>query len=169
MELKHTKNIDTITQQFETLLSGLNIFKSQLALIQLQIKEIDKNVKHEFNLLKKEKGKEKEKDAKNKNNKKPSGFATPTKITSQLCEFMNKENGSKIARTDVTKSVIEYIKTHNLQNTENKQIIHPDEKLQTLLGITDDEQLTYFTLQKYMNKHFLKEIKCIEENIQQVK
>jgi hypothetical protein len=28
--------------------------------------------------------------------------------------------------------------------------------LKTLLGINEDDKLTYFTLQKYMNKHFVK-------------
>jgi chromatin remodeling complex protein RSC6 len=148
--------IENITQQFDDIIININTFKTQLTLLQTQIKNIDKHVKREFKNLKKE-------SSKNKGNKKPSGFATPTKITTELCEFMNKENGSKIARTDVTKSVIEYIKTNNLQNSINKQIIHPDEKLQILLGINDDEQLTYFTLQKYMNKHFLKNEKIIAE------
>jgi chromatin remodeling complex protein RSC6 len=148
--------IENITQQFDDIIININTFKTQLTLLQTQIKNIDKHVKREFKNLKKE-------SSKNKGNKKPSGFATPTKITTELCEFMNKENGSKIARTDVTKSVIEYIKTNNLQNSINKQIIHPDEKLQILLGINDDDQLTYFTLQKYMNKHFLKNEKIIAE------
>ena len=30
-----------------------------------------------------------------------------------------------------------------------------NEKLKSLLGINDDEELTYFTIQKYMNKHFI--------------
>ena len=94
---------------------------------------------------------------KNKGNKKPSGFATPTKITKELCAFMNKEEGTKIARTEVTSALSSYIKDNNLQNQSNKKFILPDEKLKSLLGITDDDKLTYFTLQKYMNKHFINE------------
>lgn len=78
---------------------------------------------------------------------------------------MNKEDGTKIARTDVTKTLIEYIKTNNLQNNDNKQIIHPDEKLKLLLGIDENEQLTYFTLQKFMNKHFIKKSNTFENEI----
>ena len=94
---------------------------------------------------------------KNKGNKNPSGFATPTKITKELCAFMNKEEGTKIARTEVTSALSSYIKENNLQNQSNKKFILPDEKLKSLLGLTDDDKLTYFTLQKYMNKHFIRE------------
>lgn len=41
-------------------------------------------------------------------------------------------------------------KKNNLENNE---------KLQTFLGIDKNEKLTYFTLQKQMNKHFIKKTK----------
>jgi chromatin remodeling complex protein RSC6 len=81
-------------------------------------------------------------------------------VTKELCEFMNRPEGTEIARTEVTKSLSQYIKTNNLQekgaNSKNK--INPDDKLKTLLGLSNDEteNLTYFTIQKYMNKHFIK-------------
>jgi chromatin remodeling complex protein RSC6 len=34
--------------------------------------------------------------------------------------------------------------------------LKPDEKLKTLLELNDSDELTYFTIQKYMNKHFVK-------------
>ena len=48
----------------------------------------------------------------------------------------------------------QYIKDNALQSTENKQIIIPDEKLKNLLKIKENEEVTYFNLQKYMNPHF---------------
>ena len=51
---------------------------------------------------------------------------------------------------------IKYIKENSLQNAENKRIIKPDEKLMDLLESGENE-ITYFNLQKYMNKHFIKE------------
>jgi chromatin remodeling complex protein RSC6 len=45
----------------------------------------------------------------------------------------------------------------NLQNKDNKKFILPDEKLKFLLGINQEQELTYFNLQKYMNKHFISE------------
>ena len=74
---------------------------------------------------------------------------------------MNREEGSEIARTDVTKALIQYIESNKLQNSENKKIIFPDDTLKVLLGLdeTKDVTLTYFNLQKYMNKHFVKKTK----------
>jgi chromatin remodeling complex protein RSC6 len=92
--------------------------------------------------------------------KAPSGFAKPTKVTKELCEFMEKPEGTEIARTEVTKSLSQYIKTNNLQekNGTSKNRINPDAKLKSLLGLSNDEteNLTYFTIQKHMNKHFIK-------------
>ena len=88
----------------------------------------------------------------------PSGFAKPTKVSKELCTFMDKPDGTEIARTEVTKTLINYIKTHNLleEGETSKKKIVPDEKLKLLLGLNIDENvdLTYFNIQKYMNKHF---------------
>ena len=93
---------------------------------------------------------------KNKEKRKPSGFAKPTKVTKELCEFMNKQEGTEIARTEVTKALVNYIKENKLEQKENSKIINPDKKLKFLLGIEDNQELTYFNIQKFMNKHFIK-------------
>jgi chromatin remodeling complex protein RSC6 len=90
--------------------------------------------------------------------RKKSGFALPSLISDDLCEFMGLEKGSKCARTDVTKSLNVYIANNNLQNQDNKQYIDPDDKLWKILGDeARGQDVTYFTIQKYINKHFIKE------------
>ena len=151
--------VGDFTFQFEGLINSLNNIKSQITVLQQQIKNMERNAKKEYKTLKKEVDKNK-----NKGNKNPSGFAKPTKVTDDLCKFMNREEGSEIARTDVTKALIHYIESNNLQNSENKKIIMPDEKLKTLLGLDEKKEvtLTYFNLQKYMNKHFFTNKKPLE-------
>jgi chromatin remodeling complex protein RSC6 len=141
---------NNIFTQFDTIIDSLSHFRIQVNTIQQQIRKLEKNIKKEMKGLKKS-------ATKNKKTKKPSGFANPTKVTKELCEFMNKQEGTEIARTEVTRALISYIKTNNLQNKSNKKIILPDEKLQFLLGINKEQELTYFNLQKYMNKHFISE------------
>ncbi len=68
---------------------------------------------------------------------------------------MNKNEDELVARTDVTKYLIDYIKKENLQNKDNKKQIIPDVKLKKLLVIKDNDELTYFNIQKFMNKHFI--------------
>ena len=59
----------------------------------------------------------------------PSGFAKPTTVTKELCEFMNLPDGTEIARTEVTKALIDYIKKNKLENQTNSKFLIPDDKL----------------------------------------
>ena len=84
----------------------------------------------------------------------PSGFAKPTKISDQLCKFLDVKVGTEMARTEVTKHLTTYIKENNLQDQENKRKILPDSALRKLLNVTETDEVTYFNLQKYMKVHF---------------
>lgn len=146
------ENVTLFMEQFAIVNNTLTLFKMQITNLQKVVKTIEKDVKKELKNIKKDtKKNEKLKRA-------PSGFAKPTKVTKELCEFMNKPDGSEIARTEVTKALVNYIKMNNLIETseDSKNKIVPDEKLKNLLGIQNEEvnDLTYFNIQKYMNKHF---------------
>ena len=143
--------VTDIFEKFGNIIDNLSTFKTQITGLQNQLKLLEKNVKKQMKGLKKEVIKNK-----NKGNRKPSGFAKPTKVTKELCEFMNKKEGTEIARTEVTRALIAYIKEHKLENKENSKKISPDNKLKELLDLEDSEELTYFNIQKYMNKHFIK-------------
>ena len=135
--------------QFEQLVTQLNQMKTQITGIQQNIKQLEKSVKKKMKGIKKQ-------VIKNKGNRQPSGFAKPSKVTKELCEFMNKVEGSEIARTEVTRTLVAYIKENKLENTTNSKFISPDNKLKALLELDDNQQLTYFNIQKFMNKHFVK-------------
>jgi chromatin remodeling complex protein RSC6 len=86
----------------------------------------------------------------------PSGFQLPVLLSNDLCDFLEIEHNSKMPRTEVTKRLICYISQHQLINPEKKTQIIPDEKLLKLLGQDIDlSTLTRFTIQKYMNCHYL--------------
>ena len=139
-----------ISEQFASLLTTLSTFKSQISVLNAQVKSIEKSVKKEMKKLQKEALKNK-----NKGNRKASGFAVPSKISKQLCEFMGKPEGSEMARTEVTKYIIHYIKSKNLPDKKNKKVINADKALKSLLDVKSNDQVTYFNIQKYMNKHFV--------------
>lgn len=102
--------------------------------------------------------------SKTKKPRKPSGFALPVPVSNELCNFMGIEEGSHIPRTVVTKKLMTYISENKLQNPEKKSIIIPNEALFKLLGDeVKDVMLTHFTIQRYINKHFLKR-DIIEKN-----
>ena len=86
----------------------------------------------------------------------PSGFQLPVLLSNDLCDFLEIEHNSKMPRTEVTKRLISYISERQLINPEKKTQIIPDEKLLKLLGQDIDlSTLTRFTIQKYMNCHYL--------------
>ena len=148
LESEEEQNID---KQFSSILTTLSTFKTQITVISTQLKGLEKYVKKEIKQHKKEVNKHKI-----KGNRKPSGFAEATPISNDLCDFMGKEHGSNIARTEVTKFICSYIKEKQLANDENKKIINPDDKLKLLLGTNKEDLVTYFNIQRYMNKHFIK-------------
>ena len=143
---------DTSSLQFVEVLTLLSNFKSQISSLQQTVRTLERNVKKKIKTLEKE-----AKKNKNKGNKKPTGFASPTSVTPEICKFMEVPEGTKLARTEVTKFLIKYIKENKLQNPTQKKIITPDKTLSSLLDIkkNDKEPLTYFNLQSKMNKHFV--------------
>jgi chromatin remodeling complex protein RSC6 len=93
-----------------------------------------------------------------KKDRKPSGFVLPVLISDELCDFLEKPRGTRIPRTEVTKFLIQYIANNGLMNPDKKTQVVPNERLMKLLG--DDvnvENLTRFNIQKYMNRHFIRE------------
>jgi chromatin remodeling complex protein RSC6 len=144
---------DRVTAQFGDVLNTLSTFRSQVTMLQNQIKGLEKFVSKQMKTYERE-----FKKNKNKGNRKPSGFATPTPISDELCEFMKKPKGSQAARTEVTQYIIQYIKDNKLQWDQNRKIIKPNSHLTKLLSVKKNDEVTYFNIQRYMNKHFLKKV-----------
>ena len=146
--------IQYIFNDIDTISDSITLFKMQLSELQEQLRNVKKNVKKEFKKMKKEK-----RAPKSEKKRLPSGFAKPGNISLKLCKFIGVEEGTMVARTDVTKFLIQYIQQNGLQHKEtNKNKIVPDAKLKDLLGDIYDENndLTFFTIQKYMTQHFIK-------------
>lgn len=83
-----------------------------------------------------------------------SGIAKPGFISPALCNFIGVSEGTEMARTEVIKFVNKYIKDKQLQDKNNKKIIVPDAKLQTLLQSKKSDEITYFNLQTFMKPHY---------------
>lgn len=143
---------ESVSEQFNNIKESLTTFKTSINAFQTQIKFLEKGVKKELKIVKSKIKK------KSSIKRKPSGFAVPSLISDELCKFMEKEPNTKIARTEVTKFIIQYIKDNSLQYTENKKIIIPDKKLSKLLAVENQDEIviTYFNIQRYMNRHFIK-------------
>jgi len=86
--------------------------------------------------------------------KSPSGFAKPNKISDELCDFIGVPHGTEKSRTDITRYINAYVKEHNLNKPTNRRIILPDEKLKKILKINNNEEVTFFILQRLISHHF---------------
>lgn len=133
-------------------LAKLNQLSSLLASLKTEYRSLEKKWSREIKTAQKSQAKRKRKSG----NRQPSGFVKPTKISDELAKFLEKPAGTEMARTDVTREINKYIRSHNLQDKENGRKINPDAKLQTLLKLKKTDELTYFNLQRYMSPHFSK-------------
>ena len=86
--------------------------------------------------------------------KSPSGFAKPNKISDELCDFIGVPHGTEKSRTDITRYINAYVKEHNLNKPTNRRVILPDEKLKKILKPNNDEDVTFFVLQRLISHHF---------------
>ena len=118
-------------------------FKAIKSLIKLVQKENDK----------KEKILKKERDRKEKARLSPSGFAKPTDISTEMCDFLEIPHGTQMSRTEVTKKINTYVRSNNLKDPVNGRIIRPDATLKKLLRVKDGDEVTFFHMQRLLNPH----------------
>jgi chromatin remodeling complex protein RSC6 len=147
----------SIAAQSVEFMAKLNQLSSMIATLKTEYRAIEKKWARELKTAQKTSSKKK----KRAGNRAPSGFVKPTKISDELAKFLEKPTGTEMARTDVTREINKYIRSHNLQDVGNGRKINPDQKLQTLLKLKKTDELTYFNLQRYMSPHFQKSEKAL--------
>jgi chromatin remodeling complex protein RSC6 len=144
----------SVQDDVKAMLTQANTVRETVGALVAELKRLEKRVARL----------QKEADKRRRRSKKPvegeevkprklSIFELPTPLSNDLCGFLGVSNGSKESRSNVTKAITSYVKQHDLKN---KHTIAPDAKLKALLGVKEGEVLTYFNLQRYLNRHYLK-------------
>ena len=147
----------SIPHNLEKMVTSLAELNAQMSEMRDTFSLLEKKTKKLNHVIEMVIKKEQKTTSKSKRDRKPCGFAVSAKVTPEMCEFMGREDGTLISRIEITKYLNLYIKEKGLENPENKQIIIPDEKLWKILGEeAREEKITHFTIQKYLNKHFVK-------------
>ena len=139
-----------LAEEFNSAIAGLQSITQQVSSLKAQLRVLQK--KHNRNL--KQAAKLGKKNRPGRQPRQPSGFVKPTKISNELAKFLGKDQGTEMARTEVTKEINAYIRCHSLQDPKNGRIIKADKALSNLLRLGRTDVLTYFNLQKYMSQHF---------------
>ena len=151
--------MDSYMKKMAERIAEVNSSLNEMKVAQDKYRESVKKLNHVYEMMVK---KEQKQANKPKKERKACGFAVAVPVSDIMCEFMEVEKGSLVARTDITKRLNAYIKANGLENPENRQQILPDERLWKILGVTSNEEqragvvITHFNIQKYINGHFLK-------------
>ena len=145
----------SLTGDFTSFLAKLQQATSMMSSLRSEFRVLERKATRELRAAHKLNSKRKRKAG----NRNPSGFVKPTLISDELAAFLGKDNGSEMARTEVTREINAYIREHKLQDTQNGRKINADDKLSGLLKLQSGDELTYFNLQKYMSPHFAKTVK----------
>ena len=144
--------VPQISNDFLEFMTKLQAVNQMLSSLKADFRVLEKKATRELKAAEKASAKKKRKAG----NRSPSGFVKPTKISDDLASFLSKPKGSEMARTEVTREINTYIRTHKLQDKDNGRKINADKKLTALLKLQPKDELTYFNLQKYMSPHFAK-------------
>jgi chromatin remodeling complex protein RSC6 len=144
----------TLDEDIKAVTGNLNTLRETVAAMLSQVKKLEKRVHREIKEARKRKRRVAVTEGGEVKPRQPSIFERPVKVTDELCKFLGKPNGTQMSRSEVTKAVNNYVKEKGLKN---KHDIKPDAALKKLLTITDADKLTYFNLQKYLNRHYVKE------------
>ena len=147
--------VQTVGDEIRGMVGSLNGLRETISTLHAQLKKLEKRVAREIKDARKRKRRTTPQLDENGAAKpaRLSIFEIPTKLSDDLCVFLGKPKGSEMSRSNVTKAVTTYIKEKGLKN---KHDIKPDAPLKKLLGVADTEGLTYFNLQRYLNKHYVK-------------
>jgi hypothetical protein len=143
----------TLDEDIKAVTGNLNTLKETVSAMLNQVKKLEKRVHRELKDARKRKRRVKVEEGPDAKPRAPSIFERPTQVTDELCKFLGKANGTLMSRSEVTKAVNNYVKEKGLKN---KHDIKPDAALKKLLAIGDGEPLTYFNLQRYLNRHYIK-------------
>ena len=143
----------TLDEDLKAVTSNLNTLRETISAMAAQVRKLEKRVHREIKDARKRKRRTAATEGADAKPRQPSIFERPVAVTDELCKFLGKPAGTQMSRSEVTKAVNSYVKEKNLKN---KHDIKPDAALKKLLAIGEGEPLTYFNLQRYLNRHYVK-------------
>ena len=152
-----TESTDNI-KSYQEIATELEELQKQKIQVDREIRNLEKDLhKAHHREVKSAKKNKRKVDNPNGEKKQPSGFNKPSKVPIEFCtQPWGCEKDEMVPRTHLTKMVYDYIKENNLQNPDDKRIIHPDDTVRKLFSIPDGINLEFKTFQTYMAKLYNK-------------
>jgi len=162
------KDAEKLPSTLTKLIKNFDAIRADLEIQKREILRVNNEMKHTQNLLlryAKTCLKQKESEtasAAEKGKSSARGFAKPTKVSAELCEFLGVPIGTLVSRTETIVYINKYIKDRELQDPSNLRNIILDDKLTKLFGGGGDaaliDKISFFKMQKYLSQHFKKSV-----------
>ena len=146
VELPPTSELEL---QFDTIQQSFTKLKTSITDIQCQLRTLKTAVKKESKGTAKKEPKMRQ--------AKITGFDTQEKIKPELAAFMRIPLASTTTRNAVTGYITEYIRQQKLQDMTDRKRINLNDELAGLFKMTENPQLTYFNLHKYISSLFVRD------------
>ena len=135
-------NIDTLDEQYKSVYDELTNAAKHVRTLQDSVKNLHKT----FRLL----------DKQNKAKKKRPQI--PLHISKELGTFLSVDQGIKLTKAEVMKSISTYIKEKNLQVIENRRQFIPNKELSKIFNISPKKppSMTFVEINKHISHHLTK-------------
>ena len=140
-EQTQTSPLATLDTLYKGIYEELAVAGKQVRSIQDSLKQLNR----EFRNL----------DRQNKAKKKRP--QTPLSLSSDLANFLSLQQGTKLTKAEVMKSISTYIKEKNLQVAENKRQFIPNKQLAKIFNIKKPTSMTFVEINKHVSHHLTKQ------------
>lgn len=144
----------SVAEQIQTMVKELSSIRDASSKTIAALRKLEKQHSREVKEAKRRRRVKKD-DGEAKETRHPSVFTTPYLLKDTLAVFLGKEKGTKMTPAEVTKAFKVYIDTNGLKG--EKHAINPDANMRSVLGLKDDEVLSYRSIQSYLYKLYIKE------------
>ena len=158
----------TFDIRIDSLIESMSAMAAGIKTWQKEAKEMKKEYIKEKKVLLKNSKKKTPQSAEAKAN---SSFSKPQVLSAEIKTFLKLDDEAMESRTNVTKLINAYVRDNDLLLASNKRIINvwaktpAGENLNNLLKPNAGDEITWFNLQKYLARHYVKQTSTETETV----
>ena len=150
-------SVDPLVKQLVNMAELLDVLSKTSKSLTVDMKALTKDV-NKLRLSSKS-GKKVKKEIDPNVPRKLGALEKPVPITDELAEFLRLDVGELYSRQKITQTINAFIKSHDLQNPENRRyiLLESEQGLRLKKLLRDpDQALTFFNIQRYLKVHYPK-------------
>lgn len=149
----HVSDSSAVAVSWESVISTLETLRREVSAALTQVRELQKHSRRELRTASSSKKARRQRDP-NAPPRKPSGITMPVEVSAELKKFLGLGASDLISRTSAAGKLTAYAREHKLFDEKNGRLIRPNAALKTLLRLSESDELTIPSLQKFIGVHF---------------